>query len=50
MNFLGALTKVTEDEPLRARMSQEAQVWAQEQFCPSARLNDYALKIQELVG
>ena len=49
-DFLGALTRVIEDEPLRARMSQEAQVWAQEQFCPSARLNDYALKIQELVG
>jgi len=49
-DFLGALTRVIEDEPLRARMSQEAQVWAQEQFCPSARLNEYALKIQELVG
>ena len=48
--FLGALSKVTEDEPVRARMSLEAQVWAQEQFCPSARLNDYALKIKELVG
>ena len=33
-DFLGALEGI-ENEPLRAQMSQEAQVWAQEQFCPS---------------